>query len=143
MTASRRSRGVVAVIPRAGRLLVIRRSQFVRRPGAYCFPGGGIESGESEQEALVREMHEELNAVVLPQQRVWTSTTPWDVDLAWWLAELADHSPLQPNAAEVESVRWLQPTELWKLADLLESNLAFLDAWQRGDFVLPLDKPWN
>jgi hypothetical protein len=41
-----RRRGVIAVVVREGRLLVIRRAQCVVAPGAICFPGGGIEPGE-------------------------------------------------------------------------------------------------
>ena len=46
-----RRRGVVAVIVRDQRLLVIRRASGVAAPGMYCFPGGGIEPGEIEEEA--------------------------------------------------------------------------------------------
>src|SRR5437899_2455576 len=77
-------RGVVAVVNRGGRLLVIRRSQQVVAPGAICFPGGGIEAGESETDALVREVQEELGVAVMPLKRLWQSVTPWNVDLAWW-----------------------------------------------------------
>jgi len=38
-------RGVVAVVMRGEQFLVIRRSQHVRAPGMYCFPGGTIEAG--------------------------------------------------------------------------------------------------
>jgi len=50
---------VVAVILRGERFLVICRSQQVRAPGMYCFPGGGIEPGETEEQALRRELLEE------------------------------------------------------------------------------------
>ncbi len=133
-------RGAVAVVCRQGRLLVIRRSRFVRAPGAYCFPGGGIELGEDEPTALVRELNEELGVWVSPVRRLWESTTPWGVALAWWHAELAeDHQPV-PNPAEVASVHWHTPAEMRGLAELLPSNLEFLDAWQRGEFRLPINE---
>ena len=46
-------RGAVAVVMRKDRFLVIRRSAVVRAPGAFCFPGGGIEDTESEVEAAL------------------------------------------------------------------------------------------
>lgn len=131
-------RGVVAVVPRRDRLLVIRRSQAVIAPGAYCFPGGGLQANESESAAIVREMREELNVEATPQQCLWRSTTPWNVKLAWWLAELPADSVLVPNEDEVEAIHWLVPDEIRSLAGLLESNHHFLDAWQRGEFALPL-----
>ena len=55
--------GVVAVIPQGDRLLVIRRSRHVVAPRQFCFPGGHLVSGESEQEGLVRELDEELQEI--------------------------------------------------------------------------------
>lgn len=133
-------RGVVAVIPRAGRLLVIQRSQSVIAPGAYCFPGGGIHDGETEADALVREMNEELNVVATPNRCLWRSVTPWNVSLAWWLAELSESSVLRPNVDEVAEVHWLSPIEIRSLANLLESNHHFLDAWEGNEFDLQLGK---
>ena len=53
--------GAIGVIVDAdGRMLVIERSQTVRAPGRFCFPGGGIEPGETEQHAVKRELLEEL-----------------------------------------------------------------------------------
>ena len=69
-------RGAVAVIRRGQQFLVICRSQSVAAPGAYCFPGGTIEAGETEREALVRELQEELNLTVEPVCRLWSSITP-------------------------------------------------------------------
>jgi 8-oxo-dGTP pyrophosphatase MutT (NUDIX family) len=133
-----RKRGVVAVIPRASRLLVIRRSRFVIAPGAYCFPGGGIEAGEDALSALLRECREEVGVDCQPRREIWTSITPRNVELSWWLAELAPDARLTPNAQEVESLHWFTPTDMRALSELLESNHHFLDAWQRGDFELPL-----
>lgn len=132
-------RGAVAVICRDGRFLVIRRSQSVRAPGRYCFPGGGIEPGESEEQAMVREFREELGAHVRPVARLWECITPWGVWLAWWQAEfLPGESPLA-NPAEVESIHWHTAAELASLEGLLESNLAFLSALASGHIALRSD----
>ncbi len=127
--------GVVAVVPQGSRLLVIRRSRHVVAPGMFCFPGGHLEAGESEQDAVIRELQEELAVTVCPKRRLWQSVTPWDVALAWWLCDPLATTPL-PNPAEVESVKWLEREELTQLPDLLESNRHFLLAWQRGEFNL-------
>jgi 8-oxo-dGTP pyrophosphatase MutT (NUDIX family) len=129
-------RGVVAVIGRSQRLLVIRRSPHVEAPGTYCFPGGAIEDGESPQEALRREFREELGADIEPLEELWHSVTPWNVDLAWWSAQLWPDAKVQPNPAEVDEVVWLTPDEMQRLPTLLTSNHQFLDAWRRGEFRL-------
>src|SRR5690242_925451 len=117
-------RGAVAVVVRQGKLLVIKRAEIVRAPGAFCFPGGGIEAGESEQQALVREFQEELAAVIQPVRRLWHSVTRWGVELDWWLAYLPSEEQLVPNPAEVESVHWLTAAAMLAEPRLLESNRA-------------------
>ncbi len=129
-------RGAVAIIVRDGRCLMIRRAEGVVAPGAYCFPGGGIEDGETEREALCRELREELNVVVEPVRRVWESVTPWGVHLAWWTARLADPTSIRPAPEEVADVFWQTWDAMRALPGLLRSNVAFLDALERGDIVL-------
>lgn len=135
-----RKRGAVAVIWQADRFLVIKRSQTVRAPGAFCFPGGAIETGESEPQALVREIDEELQARVRPVARLWESVTDWGVWLAWWQAEFEPGEDPQPNPDEVESVHWHTADELRTLNGVLSSNLQFLAALERGEFTLR-DRP--
>jgi 8-oxo-dGTP diphosphatase len=129
-------RGAVAVFIRDGQFLVIRRSQHVVAPGAYCFPGGGIEADESEAAALVREIEEELGVTIRPVQKIWHSVTPWNVELVWWLTELPVDAELRPNPAEVESIHWCTAEEMSQLPDLLASNLAFLAAVATGEISL-------
>jgi len=128
--------GAVAVVVRDGRLLVIRRSQQVVAPRKFCFPGGGVEAGESEQMALVREIREELRVPIRPVRRLWRSVTPWQVALSWWLCDLDAAAVPEANPAEVESVHWFAPAEMAQLADLLESNRHFLDALASGEIKL-------
>lgn len=116
--------------------LVIRRSRWVVAPRAYCFPGGAIEPDESESEALVRELREELHAEVRPVRCVWHSITPWQVRLAWWLSTLAPEAALEPNPAEVESVHWLTAEAMLELPELLESNRQFLTVLATGQIDL-------
>jgi 8-oxo-dGTP pyrophosphatase MutT (NUDIX family) len=124
----------VAVVLRDGRFLVIRRSEHVVAPGAFCFPGGGIEPGETEEVALVRELREELDVLVRPIRLLWRSLTPWNVALAWWLSEFEGEPTCNP--AEVASFHWLASDDLAAQPELLESNHHFLAALGRGEIVL-------
>lgn len=122
-------RGAVAIIRRKAKLLVIRRSATVVAPLTYCFPGGGIEPGESEETALVREVREELGVTIRPLRRVWQCVTAWKVDLAWWLADLDALAIPVPNPSEVDSIVWVTPAEMARLPGLLQSNQVFLERW--------------
>lgn len=102
----------------------------------YCFPGGGIEPGESEPEALIREFQEELNVAVHPILPIWQSVAPWKIRLHWWTVEIPLSEKITPNPREVESFHWLKPIEIAALSDSLPSNFEFLAAWKRGDFTL-------
>ena len=131
-------RGVVGVAVREGRFLVIRRSQNVVAPGMYCFPGGGIEDNENEQQALAREFLEEIGAEVVALRRVWQCVTAWQVSLSWWTVRLLEAGPFRPNPAEVEAVEWLSLEEIQRLPNLLPSNHDFLDAISRGAIELDI-----
>ena len=134
-----RRRGVVGVIFREDRLLVIRRSLTVVAPGLLCLPGGGIEEGETESEALVREMREELAIDVTPKRLCWRSTTSWNTELAWWIAHLDPAITPIANPDEVSEVHWLRREEIRDADDMLPSLPKFLDAWKRGDIDLATD----
>jgi mutator protein MutT len=129
--SARRSvtQGVVVVVASAGRLLVIRRAEGIRAAGAWCFVGGAIEDGETPEQAVVREFREEVGGIVRPIRKVWEWERPdGRLRLHWWLAEL-DGTPLVPNPAEVGEYRWLHPADISALPSLLESNRAFLAAF--------------
>jgi (d)CTP diphosphatase len=132
----------VGVIFRNERLLIIRRSLTVAAPGKLCLPGGGIEWGESESEALVREMQEELAIDVHPIRLCWRSITPWGTNLAWWLAHLDHHITPIANPEEVAEVHWMTRDEIRTADGILPSLPSFVDAWERGEVDLSIgDKP--
>jgi 8-oxo-dGTP diphosphatase len=124
--------GVVIVVERGGRYLMIRRASGVVAPGAWCFVGGAIKPGESQPQAVVREFREEVGGHVQPLCRVWEYLRPdGKLRLYWWRAELLD-GPLQANPAEVAELRWCTPDEMAALPGLLESNRQFLEILRRN-----------
>ena len=129
-------RGAVAVCLRDGRMLVIRRSRSVVAPLTYCFPGGGIEGDETEQETLIREFRDEIAVEVRPLRPIWRCVTDWKVELAWWVAELPPDAVPVANPTEVESIHWCTPAEMLRLPDLLPSNREFLELVVRGEIEL-------
>ena len=50
-----------ALVDRDGRVLLARRREGAEMGGLWEFPGGKLDDGETPEEALVRELREELN----------------------------------------------------------------------------------
>jgi 8-oxo-dGTP diphosphatase len=50
----------VALVDAEGRILLAQRPEGKSMAGLWEFPGGKVESGESPEHALIRELHEEL-----------------------------------------------------------------------------------
>ncbi|MBX3396796.1 MAG: NUDIX domain-containing protein [Phycisphaerae bacterium] len=123
--------GVIGVIRREDRLLLIQRSEFVRVPLAWCFPGGEIEPGESQADALIREMREELDAEILPGRLLMTQTKhEGRLILYCWSAQLLSDS-IRPNPREVAQFDWLTPVQIRDKDGILPGTaeiLAHLDA---------------
>ena len=96
--------GIVVACRRPdGRWLFIRRSATVRRPLRVCFPGGWIEAGESQAEAVVREMHEELNINVVPVHCVWQHLFGDPPRTLWgWLG---NSRPRHPHLTRLKSTK--------------------------------------
>lgn len=66
--------GVCAIItrPSDGHILLHKRCRRVRLyPGRWAFFGGGVEPGESLEQALVRELHEETGMRIAPPTYLW------------------------------------------------------------------------
>jgi 8-oxo-dGTP diphosphatase len=61
---------VAALIERDGLILAARRTAPTALAGRWEFPGGKVEAGESDAEALVRECREELGVEVVVGARV-------------------------------------------------------------------------
>lgn len=58
----------VGVIVRAGRVLLARRGSHQHQGGLWEFPGGKVAAGETVEQALARELGEELGIEVAPEQ---------------------------------------------------------------------------
>ncbi|MFD3536074.1 (deoxy)nucleoside triphosphate pyrophosphohydrolase [Streptomyces sp. NPDC058664] len=94
-----------------GRLLAARRSAPAELAGRWELPGGKLEPGESPEEALVRELREELGIEVEPDERIpgeWP-LKPGYVLRVWAVRLLSgEPRPLEDH----DALRWLSLSEL-------------------------------
>lgn len=127
---------VVDSLENPKRLLVARRSAPPQFAGMWEFPGGKLEAGESFEDALHRELLEELGITVrLGAEVEMDGGTGWPLNeravMRVWFAELLegeprplqDHDELQwvslGNSAEAFSLPWI-PADLPIVRALLE-----------------------
>ncbi len=119
-------RGVIGILCRGDRYLLIRRAPGVALGRTWCFPGGHVERGENARRAIVREMHEELGIEVTPVHRLGAVKGRPDVMLAIWIVEHTG-GRLQPNPSEVSDTRWYSGDQIRRLPDGLPSNHRVVD----------------
>jgi ADP-ribose pyrophosphatase YjhB (NUDIX family) len=120
-------RPVAGTIPvRDGRVLLVRRS-IEPRLGAWVFPGGFIDVGETVEEAAIRETHEEANLRVanLRLLGVYTRTEPGVIVIVYEADAISDASAGQ----ETSEVAWFEAADIpWdELA--FDSTVAALRDW--------------
>lgn len=113
---------VGAVVVDGGRLLLVLRG---REPaaGLWSIPGGKVEPGESPDDALVREVAEELGCTVVVTGWLERSVTVSPgLSLLVGLARIVE---AEPDPVEHDEVRWLGAAELGTV-DWLDADRPFL-----------------
>lgn len=115
-------RVVGAIIMRNGAILCAQRGPAGSLAGLWEFPGGKLEEGEAPEEALEREIREELGCVITVDRHVETTTHVYDfatISLATYLCTLMEG---EPEPSEHSELRWVAPRALheleWAPADL-------------------------
>jgi 8-oxo-dGTP diphosphatase len=111
---------VATALLRDGAVLAAQRTRPPELAGRWELPGGRVEPGETEPDAVVRELREELGVDVRVTGRLGTDLPLPDVVLRVHTAELAPGSP-EPRPLEHAALRWVDAAEVpaldWVAAD--------------------------
>lgn len=115
-------RVVGAVIEHQGNILCAQRSEQMSLPLLWEFPGGKIEQGETDIEALKREIQEEMKCDLAVGEKVTTTTHEYDfaiIELTTYCCTLQE---TMPTLTEHSQIKWLAPKALhqleWAPADI-------------------------
>lgn len=110
-------------------LLGARRARPTSLAGRYEFPGGKVEPGETPEEALHRELREELGVrvalgveLVGPDDGVWRLSERYVMRL--WFAEVLDGVPAP--LVEHDELRWLPPGQ-WLDVPWLDADVRIVE----------------
>ena len=111
---------VAAVIREGDRVFATQRGYGEQKDG-WEFPGGKIEAGETPQQALVREIREELDTGIAVGECLTTIEDDYPafhLSMQCFWAAICDGEPV---LKEHEAARWLEKSELdsvkWLPAD--------------------------
>ena len=122
---------VAAIFTNGEKVLAMRRAPHKPLPGKWEFPGGKIEPGESPEQALIREIKEELDVEITSLELFDHSTTilpSWEVELSCFKVE-ADKSPEQ--STDHDQLIWLEKEKLHTL-DWSDSDLPAVEKLQKN-----------
>lgn len=108
----RRIRVVAAVIEREGRYLITQRRAEAVLPMLWEFPGGKVEEGEADEDALERELRVRLGVEASVGARVAETHHEYEgyeVEVALYAVRIDERTP--PQARRVRAMRWVTSTE--------------------------------
>lgn len=111
-----------AVIIKDNKILLQKRQNTGYCDGMYCLPGGHVESGETQIEALIRELNEELNLYEISSsnfdvfkiiERTSTNKNLHYIDFIFKNNKLVNYDQIinnEPN--KCEKLEWFELNEL-------------------------------
>lgn len=114
---------VGAILIENGKILCAQRGESKSLAYLWEFPGGKVESGETPQEALIRELKEELLIEVEVQHDKFEQTSyQYNFGLVHLTTFICFLIKGTPQLTEHVAVKWLKPKELnqleWAPADI-------------------------
>lgn len=127
--------GVGAIIVKSGKILIQKRSQKVRNDrGKWEIPGGGIELGETQEEALKREVMEEVGIEVEPVELLSVYDNIIPADKQHWIAptylcKILKGDPQIMEPEKSDDLKWFSLEEAKKLdlAAITRNDIRFLE----------------
>ncbi len=122
-----------ALVENGAVLLVHRSPTRPAYPDLWDLPGGHVDAGESELEALAREMHEELGVHIVAESSSrlgdWHAGSGEDaVHVSVWHIRDWVGSPTNRAPVEHDTIAWVEINELGGLPLVFDALPALLEA---------------
>ena len=116
------------IFDREGNLLASERPAGKALAGKWEFPGGKLEAGETADQALIRELEEELalKVTVLDEMYRLVVDTPDDKTLVLHFLRALLKDGSEPSACENQRFYWVKKSELAQI-DWLDTDKEFVE----------------
>ena len=111
-------------------MLIAQRPLGKHMAGRWEFPGGKIAPGETDEQALARELKEELGVELRGGRPLMALSHEYDdyaVELSMWVVDGYDR---EPQGLDGQGLKWVEPHVLLD-EDMLEADRPFIEALQR------------
>jgi 8-oxo-dGTP diphosphatase len=131
------------LITHGNRILVGQRRRGDRHAFKWEFPGGKVEPGETPQQALVRELREELNieATVGPEVARYVHNYPSGTTVQLLFYAVTTFRG-EPDSRAFEQISW-EVLERLPEIDFLDGDLDFVRRLANGEFRATLNPTAN
>lgn len=128
---------VAGVIVRDGRVLACQRSRSGKFPLKWEFPGGKVQSGESPETALIRELREELSVdarvgVEIQRTKHKYAEMPSAIELIFFAATIESG---EIDNRIFEAIAWVAPQTLPEM-DFLDADRELIGKLATGEIEL-------
>ena len=114
-----------ALFDRERRVLIAQRPYGKHMAGRWEFPGGKVAAGETQPQALVRELREELGIAVVASRPFMRLSHEYDdrvVELSLWIVDIFSG---EPAGLDGQQLKWVAVERLGE-EDILEADAPFV-----------------
>jgi 8-oxo-dGTP diphosphatase len=116
-----------AIIEYNGKILLAQRSHKMNNPGKWEFPGGKTESGETNEECIVREIREELNLEIRITVSLQAVTHQYPDKFIKLIPFICVFEGSLPTLNEHQNIAWVNPHEVGNF----DCSAADIKVWQQ------------
>ncbi len=128
MNKDSRRQAVVAIIQKSNRFLVIKRSDYVEAAkGYWCPVSGGIEKNETQEEALAREVMEEVGLEVVAVRKICEIPSRDNQSFLhfWTTAIISGEASITSN--EATDIKWVTLKEMRQLSPIFDEDIQIFE----------------
>ena len=124
----------IGIVVAAGEILICRRKKSDSFGGYWEFPGGKIEAGESGEQAVARELWEELNIRVTPVRALSAIDHEYPTARVTLYPFVCRHDSGTPVAIAAAEFAWVAPGALGRYR-FPKANVGLIEALAADGFV--------
>ena len=133
----RKLRTVGCFIEYDGKFVILHRHPEKSQGDTWGLPAGKVDAGETDQDAILREIREETGYAALPTDLEFLGDHVFrfpDLELAFPTFRIKLNKPLDisPNSYEHQAFRWVTPEECYAMPNLIHG---FHDLLERVGYI--------